>query len=129
MPLTLSIVLLCLPPIVFCIATGIALKVVSGLRRSFGARRSLTPHAMLAGVVVLVLHGGFFLAPLLLYQGRTTIALLLMTPISLLASLAIIALFIRLSESRAVSGRIGTIAFVLLSAYLFPVLVLATNLM
>lgn len=127
MPLLLSIFLLCLSPIAIVIAIGGALTLINNFRKGFGAHQTLPTAAVIAALVAAVLHGGFFLAPLLLYAGHVKTALLLVAPVSLVAGVGLVWVLIGSTGITENYKRIATIVYSLLAAYLLPVIVLAMH--
>ena len=88
-----TILLLCLPPLANIGVIIWLLGFIAAFRRSFGAHSEI-PFGALAGAgVLLVLHAGYFAAPVLVQAGRTGMALALMTPAALIASGAALFLF------------------------------------
>lgn len=127
MPLSLSILLLCVPPIVFCIAVGGTLVFIKRFRRGFGAYNALPASAVVVGMVLLLIHGGFFLAPVLLHLHRVKTALLLVTPVSIIATLALLWVLLRMADASERFRRLSMFAYGLMAAYLLPIIVLALN--
>jgi hypothetical protein len=127
MPLPLSILLLCLPPIAITVAIGGALSIVRSFRRGFGAQRLITPSAMLVTAGALALHAGFFLAPLLLYTDHVTAALWLVAPIAFAASLGLVWVLMMTAGADEKFKRTSLVIFGMLVAYLLPVVVLVMH--
>lgn len=127
MPLPVSILLLCVPPIVITVAIGGALSLIAGFRRSFHAHRVLPTSAILVAIGTLLAHAGFFLAPLLLYTDRIQLALWLVIPISVLASLGLAWALIMTAGASDKIKRTALVALGGLAAYVLPVVVLVLN--
>lgn len=133
MQYAVSILLLCLPPIVLTGLIGGTLYWARAFRRSFGAHNPLTRGAILVAALFMFTHAGYYGAPILFAIGRSTLALWLVTPVALVA-LAAFAWFIICSASsmsldaRLKFHRLSLIATALLATYLLPVIVLSINL-
>ncbi len=133
MPAAVSILLLCVSPIVLTGAIGFALNMVAGFRKGFGAHTALPTSAILVTAGALVLHAGYFLSPVLLYADHVAIALWLVTPIAVLASLALLwhLMFSSMAFDSNASERFQRKCLIiagLLVTYMLPVIVLSGNL-
>lgn len=128
-----SILLLCLPPILLTGMIGGGLYWIRGFRRSFGAHRSLPGAAVVAAIGLVILHAGYFTAPFLLGSDRAATALWLVAPVALIATAACL-WFVFLStvsfspDAGDQFRRRSLIAAGLLATYLTPVVVLVLNL-
>lgn len=130
---TVSILLLCVPPIVLTGLIGGTLYWARGFRGSFGAHRPLTGGAILVATLFLIIHSGYYAAPFLLGADRVVLALWLVVPVATAATLALLWLFLLSSASVSPGAsepfrKRSLIGGGLLATYLLPAVVLYFNL-
>ena len=133
MQATVSILLLCVPPIVLTGLLGGTLSLVSGFRKGFGAHRPLTAATYLIAGAFALLHGGYYGAPLLLSLDRAALALWLTAPVALVATGALCWFLVCSATSISTEAgmrfrRWSLVAVGLLATYLLSVIVLSFNL-
>lgn len=127
MNLFVSILLLCMPPIALCVAVGGVLALIKGFRKSFGAHRPLLPNTYIAAAGVLLLHAGYFLAPVLLYTNHVALALWLVVPVGIVGSAGLIWLLAMTAGASDKARRTLLVLFGMLITYLMPPAVLILN--
>jgi hypothetical protein len=133
MPDALATSLLCLSPIALTGAIGGVLSWARAFRRSFGAHRTLTGGSILVAGLFVLIHAGFYLAPLLYHSDHQTLALWLVLPVAVPACLLLVwhALFNShafTADTREHHPRNAMILAGLLATYLLPVTILILNL-
>jgi hypothetical protein len=114
-------------PVVITGGTVAALSLIAGFRKGFGAFTTLPPAAFTAALGFLALHGGFFAAGFLYAHGRRGLALWLTAPVSVIATLVLLATAVKLSDSTQDAGRwlVPTMLGAGVVAYWGPVVALA----
>lgn len=133
MRFAVSILLLCVSPIILSGLVGGTLYWIRGFRRSFGAHRGLPGSAILVAIGLGIVHGGYFIAPLLYRADCIGLALWLVAPVAIVASLVLVwhLLFNSMSFAPDAPERFRRKSLVvagLLATYLVPVFVLLLNL-
>ncbi len=127
MNLFVSILLLCMPPIALCVAVGGVLALIQGFRKGFGAHNPLPPTTLAIAAGVLVVHAGYFLAPVLLYTHHVALALWLVVPVGIAGSAGLVWMLAMTAGASDKARRTSMVLFGLLITYVLPPAVLILN--
>lgn len=123
-------VALAVPPVVLIGVMGMTLVVVMSLRRSRGAHRLIPQEGFMVMGAALVVHAGYFAAPVLAAYGRMGLGLILVAPVALAVTGYAIAWCSR-NPIRNGAGRVpqpmGMIIVAAAVAYWMPVALLAAG--
>lgn len=79
MNLMLSVLLLCLAPVIQLALMLTALLFLNDFRQGFGAGSGVTAATYVALAIVALMHAGYMLAPILVFNGRANLTLWLMS--------------------------------------------------
>jgi hypothetical protein len=106
---------------------------VHAIGRGFGSHRPPTA-IIIATLGLALLHAGYYLGPILWHLKRQTLALWLMTPVAIVATLLIAAMILRLlpaasestSNARWFYGMFAA-SVIAIAAYLAPIITLTAS--